>query len=82
MMKRQPIAKAHVPPVAARRVPTVDQHARSKSRVQEEIELLRTRLKQIGPDGDCGYEKALIRFFNEQIELRLEQLAAYEGSGE
>jgi hypothetical protein len=39
-------------------------------------------LKQIGPDGDCGYEKALIRFFNEQIELRLEQLAAYEGSGE
>lgn len=78
-MKRGSLAQALF--VAPDRVPAVDQQARLKARLQEEIEFLPTRLKQIGPDGDCGDEKALIRFFNQQIELRREQLAGHRRSG-
>lgn len=48
-------------------------------RLEEEIATLEKRLDQIGPDGDCGYEKALIRFFRDQIELRRRQLAFTAG---
>ena len=39
-------------------------------RLQDEIVTLEKRIAQIGPDGDCGYEKAMIRFFRDQIEQR------------
>ena len=39
-------------------------------RLKEEIAILEKRLTQIGPDGDCGYEKALIRFFEQQLGER------------
>lgn len=42
----------------------------SQMRLREEIETLEKRLVEIRPDGDCGYERALIRFFNLQIEKR------------
>lgn len=48
--------------------------ALSKGRLREEIATLEKRLQQIGPDGDCGYEKALIRFFEQQLGMRREQL--------
>ncbi len=48
-------------------------------RLEEEIATLEKRLGQIGPDGDCGYEKALIRFFRDQIELRRQQLTVSAG---
>ena len=51
----------------------------SGQRLKEEIEILEQRLKEIGPDGDCGYEKAMIRFFREQIDLRLARLSAQTG---
>lgn len=43
-------------------------------RLREEIETLEKRLAQIGPDGDCGYEKALIRFLEQQLGMRRELL--------
>lgn len=46
----------------------------SPMRIKEEIETLEKRLAEIGPDGDCGYERALIRFFNLQIEKRRRML--------
>ncbi|MCB1801745.1 MAG: hypothetical protein KDI82_08675 [Gammaproteobacteria bacterium] len=42
----------------------------SQSRLREEIAILEKRLAEIGPDGDCGYEKALIRFFEQQLGQR------------
>ncbi len=39
-------------------------------RLEEEIAVLEKRLRQIGPDGDCAYEKALIRFFEQQLGMR------------
>lgn len=35
----------------------------TSSRLEQEIASLEKRLAQIGPDGDCAYEKAMIRFF-------------------
>lgn len=52
---------------------TVDQ-----GRLEEEIATLEKRLQQIGPDGDCGYEKALIRFFEQQLG---ERRAMLQGRG-
>lgn len=43
-------------------------------RLKDEIATLERRLQQIGPDGDCGYEKAMIRFFRDQIDRRQRQL--------
>ncbi|MGD1982785.1 MAG: hypothetical protein PVF93_02650 [Chromatiaceae bacterium] len=43
-------------------------------RLRDEIETLEKRLAQIGPDGDCGYEKAMIRFFHDQIDRRRRRL--------
>jgi hypothetical protein len=42
----------------------------SGARLHEEIEILERRLEQLGPDGDCGYERALIRFFEQQLGRR------------
>ena len=73
-MKREQFAEA-APlqlPVCGNRS---DDSARLKIRLKEEISFLQLRLQQLGPEGDCGYEKALIRFFHEQIQRRHEQLA-------
>ncbi len=49
-------------------------------RLEEEIATLQQRLDQIGPDGDCGYEKAMIRFFQEQIDMRREALGQIQSN--
>ncbi len=46
----------------------------SEGRLKEEIQTLERRLQQMGPDGDCGYEKALIRFLEDQLCMRREML--------
>ncbi len=46
----------------------------SEGRLKEEIQTLERRLRQMGPDGDCGYEKALIRFLEDQLCMRREML--------
>ena len=49
-------------------------------RLEEEIATLQQRLDQIGPDGDCGYEKAMIRFFQEQIDMRRQALVRIQSN--
>jgi hypothetical protein len=46
-------------------------------RLAEDIAYMEARLKEIGHDGDCAYEKAIIRFFNEQLEVRRARLRAF-----
>ena len=36
-------------------------------RVREEIACIEARLREIGHDGDCAYENAMIRFFEKQV---------------
>jgi hypothetical protein len=43
-------------------------------RVREEIECIEARLAEIGHDGDCAYEKAMVRFFQQQVEIRRDWL--------
>lgn len=57
-----------------RRRPRASSPALEPGRLQEEIAILERRLAQIGPDGDCGYEKALIRFFEQQLVERRDLL--------
>ena len=59
----------------AHRVLRTGRHSTIKAgRLREEIATLELRLRQIGPDGDCGYEKALIRFLEQQLGMRREML--------
>jgi len=48
--------------------------AATNSRLEEEIAVLEKRLERIGPDGDCACEKAMIRFCQNQLNMRREQL--------
>lgn len=45
-------------------------------RITEEIAYMEARLAEIGHDGDCAYEKAIVRFFQEQLEVRRARLRA------
>ena len=44
-------------------------------RLNEEIRYLRSRLDQIGYDGDSAYERALHRVYEVEIESRLLRLS-------
>lgn len=50
----------------------------SPRRLKEEIAEIEKRLAQLGPDGDCGYENAMIRFYEEQLGMRRQQLDLVE----
>ena len=39
-------------------------------------EALESRINEIGYEGDCGYEKAMIRFFEQQVDMRRAWLKA------
>lgn len=39
-------------------------------RLREEIAYMEARLAEIGDDGDCAYENAMIRFFEQQLAER------------
>ena len=43
-------------------------------RLRDDIAYLEARLTEIGHDGDCAYEKAMIRFFEQQLAERRAQL--------
>jgi hypothetical protein len=47
-------------------------------RLQEEIAELQKRLDTLGPDGDCGYENAMIRFYEQELVARRALLNASE----
>ena len=43
-------------------------------RLREEIAYVEARLAELGDDGDCAYENAMIRFFEQQLAQRRAQL--------
>jgi hypothetical protein len=45
-------------------------------RLHEDIAYIQARLAEIGHDGDCAYEKAMIRFFEQQLAARRAWLQA------
>ncbi|MGB5200319.1 MAG: hypothetical protein WBN68_11215 [Sedimenticolaceae bacterium] len=47
-------------------------------RLREEIAALEKRLDTLGPDGDCGYENAMIRFYEQELVARRALLNASE----
>ena len=46
------------------------------ARLREDIAYLEARLEEIGHDGDCAYEKAMIRFFEQELAARRAHLRA------
>lgn len=50
-------------------------HFTDTHRVQEELKILEQRLQEISFDGDCAYERAMIRFFEDQASMRRNWLA-------
>lgn len=54
--------------------PKMHRSPASAARLWDEISILERRLAQIGPDGDCGYENAMIRFFEQQLSERRARL--------
>ena len=45
-------------------------------RLREDIAYMEARLAEIGDDGDCAYENAMIRFFEQQLAQRRAHLSA------
>lgn len=49
--------------------------ANDPARLREEIHYMESRLTEIGFEGDCAYERAMSKFYLEQIETRRRKLA-------
>jgi hypothetical protein len=47
--------------------------------LQDAILMLESRLRSLG-DGDCGYEKAMIRFYEQQLGLYRARLSLHLGA--
>ncbi len=45
-------------------------------RLQDEITALETRLRDMGEDGDCAYERAISRLYTDMVAERKRDLAA------
>lgn len=45
-------------------------------RLREEIAYVEARLAELGGDGDCAYENAMIRFLEQQLAERRAHLSA------
>ena len=43
-------------------------------RIREEIRYIEAWLDEIGHDGDCAYEKAMVRFYQERLQERRRRL--------
>ena len=50
----------------------------SSGRLEEEIAAIEKRLEQPGPDGDCGFENTIIRFYEQQLGIRRRLLSGAE----
>ena len=51
-------------------------HTNRASDLAQEIALLETRLKTVGMDGDCAYERALSKVYDSLLIQRRRQLAS------
>lgn len=58
-----------------RAISTDDHLTGDPVRLREEIQYMETRLCEIGFEGDCAYERAMSKFYQEQIETRKQRLA-------
>jgi len=54
---------------------------RETQALEEEIRMFECRLAQLGPDGDCAYERALSRVYDNLLEERRNRLAAMRAAG-
>ena len=43
---------------------------RHPEQLREEVDLMEKRLESFGFDGDCAYEKALVRYYERELDLR------------
>jgi hypothetical protein len=55
---------------------TTPQRDHSYGRLLEEIAYLEARLITIGQTGDCAYEKAMARSYNQLLQLRRRELSS------
>lgn len=55
--------------------------AASAQSLMEEIRRLERRVRCMGEDGDCAYERAISRLYVALVKKRKEQLAALRASG-
>lgn len=51
-------------------------HSDQASDLEKEIALLEARLKSVGMDGDCAYERALSKVYDSLLIQRRRQLAS------
>ena len=51
----------------------------SENQLLDEISWFETRLKEIGGNGDCAYEKALARSYEQAVTSHRQRLAALRG---
>ena len=45
-----------------------------RARLEEEISYMEARLEEIGFEGDCAYERAMSKFYRDQIASRRKEL--------
>lgn len=50
-----------------------------QDRLRDEVAFLEARLDEMLGSGDCAYEKALVRAYNQRLSARREQLATLGG---
>ena len=46
-----------------------------RSRMEEEIRFMESRLEEMGFEGDCAYERAMTRFYQQEIASRRASIA-------
>ena len=50
-----------------------------RTRIEEEILFMESRLEEMGFEGDCAYERAMSKFYQEQLAFRRAQIAGFSG---
>ena len=51
-----------------------------RARIEEEIHFMESRLEEMGFEGDCAYERAMSKFYQEQLAFRRAQIAGLGGA--
>lgn len=46
-----------------------------RSRIEEEIQFMESRLEEMGFEGDCAYERAMTKFYQQEIAFRRARIA-------
>lgn len=51
-----------------------------RTRIEEEIHFMEARLEEMGFEGDCAYERAMSKFYQEKLAFRRAQIAGFGGA--